>query len=358
MTLSPSFPASQDAPHASPASADAGTCSTKGLTLGEAPALPAFRCTDQAQEALRQLGKWLQARQYHFTTVTPATHARVNARPENAQAQTLLGIFGWSRPFACTLLPADILYPLREAGVVVAHGPLWRSQVRASTLDGRLYFHSAYPTEAADAVFFGPDSHRFIQALKRHLQARTAPVQRAVDIGCGAGPGALTLARLCPQAQVLGVDINPTALALTRLNAGLAGLEQVQASASDLLQQTRGDFDLIVANPPYLVDAAERAYRHGGGPLGAGLSLAIVQTALQRLAPGGSLVLYTGAAILDNQDPFRQQVAQVLEGQPFQWDYEEVDPDVFGEELLCHSYASAERIAAVVLTLTRPSLPA
>ncbi len=352
MMLSSSFPVlpedspavSLDAAHTQCQEQDASTT---------ASSLPISGYTQKAEVALRQLATWLQASHYRFTTVTPATHARINARPENIQAQSLTGIFGWSRPFTRILLPAEIFDPLREAGIVVAQGLLWRSQVRVSSLDGLLLFHSAYPTEAADAVFFGPDTYRFVNALKRHLQGKEASVRRAVDIGCGAGPGVLTLARLCPQAEILGVDINPTALALTRLNAELAGLDQVQPYLSDLLLQVEGSFDLIVANPPYLVDATQRAYRHGGGPLGAELSLDIVNAALERLAPGGSLVLYTGAAIVDNQDPFRQQVAQLLDTQQVAWEYEEVDPDVFGEELLHLSYANAERIAAVVLTLTR-----
>ncbi len=352
MTLSSSFPAFPENSSALPLD----TVSVQGQELDAsttAGPLPIFRYTNQVKVALHQLATWLQTNHYRFITVTPATHARVNARLENSQAQSLAGIFGWSRPFTHTLLPAEMFDPLREAGIVLAHGSLWRSQVRVSSLDGLLFFHSAYPTEAADAVFFGPDTYRFAQALKNHFKGREVAVQRAVDIGCGAGPGVLTLARLCPQAEVMGVDINPTALALTRLNAELAGLDQVQLCLSDLLQQAEGSFDLIVANPPYLVDASQRAYRHGGGPLGAGLSLDIVNAALERLAPGGSLVLYTGAAIIDNQDPFHQQVVQLLDSQQVAWKYEEVDPDVFGEELLRTTYASAERIAAVVLTLTR-----
>jgi hypothetical protein len=34
------------------------------------------------------------------------------------------------------------------------------------------------------------------------------------------------------------------------------------------------------------------------------------------------------------------------------WSYAEVDPDVFGEELETPAYADADRIAAVVLTVT------
>jgi hypothetical protein len=55
-----------------------------------------------------------------------------------------------------------------------------------------------------------------------------------------------------------------------------------------------------------LVDPSLRAYRHGGGPLGANLSLAIVEAAIERLAPAGMLVLYTGAAVIDGADAFKE----------------------------------------------------
>ena len=73
-----------------------------------------------------------------------------------------------------------------------------------------------------------------------------------------------------------------------------------------------GTFDLIVANPPYMADPARRAYRDGGGALGADLSLRIVAAALDRLAPGGRLMLYTGVAIVDGVDPFRQAAEAML----------------------------------------------
>ena len=145
--------------------------------------------------------------------------------------------------------------------------------------------------------------------------------------------------------------------AIGRANAELNGVA-VQAVNSDLLTSVPGVFDLIVANPPYLVDPAERAYRHGGGPLGAGLSLRILDAAISRLDRGGTLVLYTGAAIVSGRDPFRDAVLDRLHGSGLSWRYDEVDPDVFGEELDSGAYANADRIAAVVLTATHEPPPA
>ncbi|WP_449433020.1 methyltransferase [Pseudomonas putida] len=309
----------------------------------------------EADEALLQLGRRLRADGYRFTCVTPATHACNNQREGNQRARTLRDVFGWSRPFAPTLVSADELEQLQHAQVLQAQGPLLRSTVRWSSLDDLLLVHSAYPTEASDAVFFGPDSYRFAQFIQDHLQRCPTPVQHALDIGCGSGIGALIIARAAQHAQVSAVDINPLALRYTSINAALAGVSNVSVEPSDLLEGISGTFDLIVANPPYMLDAGQRTYRHGGGALGAELSLRIVEQARERLSPGGCLLLYTGVAMVEGLDPLLEAIRLHLAGPEWAWVYREVDPDVFGEQLLEPGYQQVERIAAVALTVNRCS---
>ncbi|PSF06979.1 methyltransferase [Marinobacter halophilus] len=294
----------------------------------------------------------LKATGYSFTTVTPATHARVNARLQNAWARNATDVFGWSRPFREGVITPELFEAMRKAEVLDPHDDGWISRVRASTLRGQLFLHSAFPTTASDAIFFGPDTYRFANAITRYL-AGDVRLERAADIGCGAGPGAVVVALERPQADVFAVDINDTALRYTSVNARVAGATRVVAQHSNLLDGVNGDFDLIVANPPYLLDAQERTYRHGGGSFGEGLSLAIASLAKTRLAPGGTLLLYTGTAIIDGTDRFRALVAPILNDGSVEWDYQELDPDVFGEELNQPAYAETDRIAAVLLTAHR-----
>lgn len=303
-------------------------------------------------DALLALGQALQQAGYRFTTVTPATHRRVNGRPENAWARDLRGVFGWSRPFREDALPADIVALMRSAGVLVEEGERLRSAVRASSIGERLYFHSAFPTREEDAVFFGPDTYRYIAALQRAMQTMTAP-GRAVDIGAGSGAGAIEVAARFPQCATVAADINERALTLTGVNARLAGTANVEARHSDLLKDLDGEFDLVLSNPPYILDPAKLRYRHGGDMRGAGLSLQIVESALARLRPGGTLLLYTGIAIVDGRDEFLDTIRPLLDAACASWRYEELDPDIFGGQLDCEGYEDVERIAAVWLTALR-----
>ena len=314
-------------------------------------------------EGLLRLGRYLRQTGYAHIAVTPLTHEYHNRRPGNGEARTLRDVLGWSLPFARTAVSALEFDLLSEAKVLIpekAEGDLWRSTVRWASLQGRLRdhvcAHSAYPTLDEDAVFFGPDTYRFARMIRDALErdpAFAARVGRAADIGTGSGAGALMVADACPAARVFALDINSKALRLARVNAELAEdavQDRIEVARSNLLRDVEGGFDLIVANPPYMLDATERAYRHGGGDLGEGLSLRIVDAALERLNPGGRLLLYTGVAIVDGRDPLRDYVQKLDPGR-CEWSYEEMDPDVFSDELLKPAYAEVERIAAVALTL-------
>ncbi len=317
--------------------------------------MPSSTIETEADGALVALLAALRETGYRFVTVSPATHARVVARPERAQAAGLTDVFGWSLPFGPGVVPDPILDLMRRADILTREEDRMRSTIRVSSLGGDLFAHSAYPTRDPDAVFFGPDTYRFVGAIEAWLRPdRADAVRRAVDIGAGAGPGGIAIAKAAPQAEVVLVDVNDAALRLARLNARAAGATGALACRSDLLSALDGPFDLIVSNPPYLNDPLGRAYRHGGGALGEGLSVRILDASLDRLAPGGTLILYTGVAIVNGRDPFLRAAEDRLRTGAVPWSYRELDPDVFGEELETDVYRSAERIAAIVLIATAP----
>lgn len=301
--------------------------------------------------ALLELGRTLRRDGYAFVTVTPETHRRIDERAAQAgesEARTLRDVFGWNRPFQRSLLPRRMLELLSVSGELEAlDGGLLRSKIRFSTAEGQLFVHSAYPTVQHDAVFFGPDTYRFCSLVQRW-----APqvVRYAVDVCGGAGAGGLALGRRAKRIAI--ADINLKALTFAAINAALAGVP-LEVVESDLLDAIDEEPDLIIANPPYMRDVRGRAYRDGGGAHGEALSVQIVRDALSKLAPGGELILYTGAAIVGGRDVLRDQLAPLLLTRSadvvHDFTYEELDPDVFGEELSLPSYTGVERIAVVGL---------
>ena len=303
---------------------------------------------------LSALLSFLQRADYSFITPTPATHARNNGRAGNEQARSLVDAFGWSRPFPGDLLPRPLFDQLRDGAVIFESDAGWKSSVRVSTLGGDIFLHSAFPTVASDAVFFGPDTYRFARAIRQGLAARPRHLRRVLDLGCGSGAGGVVLARNASCGEVVLTDINGAALQMARLNAHAAGLHNVTTVRSDLFADVDGEFDMIVANPPYLNDPLQRTYRHGGGELGSALSIRIAGQAKDRLAAGGTLLLYTGSPIVGGIDRLQQALAEDFSACGLRWSYEEIDPDVFGEELETPAYSHVERIAAVLFTARKP----
>jgi len=308
-----------------------------------------------AEQALTNLLDYLQAAGYRFITTTPLTHARVLARQPAGSAATLRDIFGWNLPFDPGLLPDKVLAALDTAGLLAHVGQQRRSKLRVSSIDDALFLHSAYPTDQENAVFFGPDTYRYVRFMQQALSlAPPGPRPRMLDIGCGSGAGGLMVAKQHGDATLVLNDINPEALVCAGLNARNAGIA-AQLALGDSLAAVDGQFDLIMANPPYLVDEDARTYRHGGDRLGRSLSLRMATESLPRLAPGGRLLLYTGIAIVKGVDEFLLELRPALDGAGLEWRYQELDPDVFGEELERDVYRDVDRIAAVGVEARRPA---
>lgn len=304
-----------------------------------------MQLSQHAGPILLRLLAELDRRGYDFIAPTPATHARVVARPDRKAARTLRDIFGWSLPFTPALLDNDLRDALGEAGLLATEDGLLRSRVRVSRVAGRLFVHSAYPTEEADSVFLGPDSYRFASFLHAEL-LDAGPVRRLVDIGAGAGVGAIVAAPLVPGARLTLTDVNGSALTLAAVNARHAGVEAELVESAGI-DAVAGAVDLFIANPPFIMDDKDRAYRDGGGLHGAQLSRDWAVAGAERLAPGGRMLLYTGVAIVEGRDALREELESALPSLGCALAYRELDPDIFGEELDKPAYADVERIAAV-----------
>lgn len=75
---------------------------------------------------------------------------------------------------------------------------------------------------------------------------------RILDIGTGSGAIAISLAKNIENTFVIGSDIEDKALSLAMENKEFTGIENVDFVKSDLFNNIKGKFDLIISNPPYI----------------------------------------------------------------------------------------------------------
>ena len=128
---------------------------------------------------------------------------------------------------------------------------------------------------------------------------------RALDLCCGSGCLAVSLALEAPQCEVHAADLSSGALDVTRANAAQLGA-QVQLHQGDLFSALpeKLAFHLIVSNPPYIpaddcLQLQPEVLREpmmalDGGQDGYDFYRRIAREAPKHLLPGGTLLMETG----------------------------------------------------------------
>lgn len=98
-----------------------------------------------------------------------------------------------------------------------------------------------------------PETEEWVTWLIDQLTPVAHVPLAVLDLCTGSGCIALALAKSLPQAQVVGIDINPNACDLAEKNKQHNSITNATFVQSDLFSSCSGmSFDLIVANPPYI----------------------------------------------------------------------------------------------------------
>lgn len=102
---------------------------------------------------------------------------------------------------------------------------------------------------------FSPDHMDTGTAILLEHSAEAPNQGNLLDLGCGWGPIALSLAISCPEATVWAIDVNERSLELTKLNAQKLGLTNIRAV---LPSEVPADLEFtgIWSNPPIRVGKA------------------------------------------------------------------------------------------------------
>lgn len=138
------------------------------------------------------------------------------------------------------------------------------------------------------------------------------PVERALDLGCGSGfQGLLAAAHA---GRVTAVDLNPRAVAVTRFNCALNGLDGVEVLEGDLFEPVAGgSFGLIVSNPPFVISPEHSHFYLHSGMEGDDVCRTIVHRAPALLTDGGFCQLLANWEIHAGR-PWQERLAGWFEG--------------------------------------------
>lgn len=174
-------------------------------------------------------------------------------------------------------------------------------------LVGHKEFFSLDFTVSPDVLIPRPDTEILVMELLR--LARPIPTPTLLDVGTGSGAIVVAVLKNHPGMKATAVDCSPPALAVARQNAqkhGVAG--RLEMLESDLLLGLASSdrFDFIVSNPPYIPTGAlpelpigvrdfEPRLALDGGSTGYEVTGRLIEQARRHLAPGGHLLLETGA---------------------------------------------------------------
>ena len=187
----------------------------------------------------------------------------------------------------------DELLSRREAGEPLAY------------LLGNAFFYGLEFSVSSDVLIPRDDTEVLVdQALDKAVKYQQPKI---VDLGTGSAIVAIVLAKHCQDAVVTATDVSQAALGIARKNAERHGA-RVRFLEGDWYAPLGEDrFDLIVSNPPYVVDGDPHLARNGlpfepqtaltdGVADGDGLACirTIIDGAPAHLSPGGWLLMEHG----------------------------------------------------------------
>ncbi len=240
------------------------------------------------------------------TIAAQLNHARTMLAPVAGDVAALearvLAAHAWGMSAEALVLQADMMRDSAALQPLLArrlnHEPV-------SHILGRRGFWRDVFEVSADVLTPRADSETMVEVLLRRRPQQNTPL-RMLDLGTGSGCLLLSALREYPHATGVGVDQSEAALTIARRNAESLQLHARSAFlCSDWCSNLDGQFDVVLANPPYIptrdvaaLAADVRDYEpHAaldGGADGLDCYRDIAAQILPHLAPGGVLIFEVG----------------------------------------------------------------
>ncbi|MEV4838978.1 class I SAM-dependent methyltransferase [Nonomuraea sp. NPDC049486] len=211
--------------------------------------------------------------------LVPALRATADGDPLGA----LIRLWWLGVPVEAASLPAVVL----ESGLVSADGDTVRADVHLQPWESDGYVVSDRKVRPGDpalrpdhVVGAGGASANLAQLVTRR------PADRALDLGTGCGVQVVSLDGRA--SHVTATDVNPRAIELARLSWRLSGVSGVDARVGSLFEPVADEhYDLIVANPPFVISPGGTLTYRETGAGGDAFCRDLVRETPRHLSPGG-----------------------------------------------------------------------
>ena len=178
-----------------------------------------------------------------------------------------------------------------------------------------------------------PETEEMVRRIVDRYKGRSG--MRILDVGTGSGCIAVTLAAELPDAEVTGIDVSETVLAVAGRNGSLCG-GRVRFECCDILtRQPGGRFDLVVSNPPYVTETEKNEMDANVLDWEPGLALFVPDEDplrfYNRIARLGSELLLPGGKLyFEINQAYGRETAHILEMN--QYRDVRVIRDIFGKD--------------------------
>lgn len=191
---------------------------------------------------------------------------------------------------ARSLFGPALLEELRVTGLLLAGPGHVRAAAKLIPYRDLYVLGDFLPAESPTAL--PPDHVLSVGAASSNLASLTVRrrVARVLDVGTGAGIQGLLAASHA--GEIVGTDTNRRALNFAAFNARLNGIENFKLREGSFFEPVAGErFDLVVANPPFVISPEARFLFRDGGLGGDTVSEHVVSHATEHLGEGGFAIV-------------------------------------------------------------------
>ncbi|MDP9026463.1 MAG: methyltransferase [Actinomycetota bacterium] len=173
----------------------------------------------------------------------------------------------------------DVSHARQKSRLLLAREPI-AGPIGAGAAAPRREWHAELGLEvvATGGVFAGTSLDLGTRALVEVLD-QLPDHRRAIDLGCGTGILAASLARRDPSVRVLATDQSAAAVASARLTMAANELDVEVVRDDGLSREPDASADLVLLNPPF----------HTGAAVHSGLAQRLFAESARVLRPGGEL---------------------------------------------------------------------